>query len=109
MAAEPVPEDVRERRLQGDDEIVLDSFDTDENAPPQRLWMLDLATGRTRRVEAGDEHIVRVSWSPDGSRFLLTIAEDANLDYEWTRSRLAVLPVSGRRAEALLPDSREDG
>ena len=103
LAAEPVPEDARERRLRGDDEIVLDSFDTDENAPPQRLWMLDLATGRTRRVEAGDEHIVRVSWSPDGSRFLLTIAEDANLDYEWTRSRLAVLPVSGGEPKLYCP------
>ena len=103
LAAEPAPEDVQERQRKGDDEIVLDSFDTDENAPPQRLWILDLATGRTRQVEAGEDHITRVSWSPDGSQFLLTIAEDANLDYEWTRSRLAVVPVSGGEPKLYCP------
>ena len=103
LASEPEPETVKERRLKGDDEIVLDSFDTDENAPPQRLWILDIATGKTRQVEAGEDHITRVSWSPDGSEFLLTIAEDANLDYEWTRSRLAVVPVSGGEPKLYCP------
>ena len=103
LASEPEPETVKHRRLKGDDEIVLDSFDTDENAPPQRLWILDIAAGKTHRVEAGDDHITRVSWSPDGSEFLLTMAEDANLDYEWTRSSLAVLPVSGGKPDVYCP------
>ena len=103
LASEPEAETDKERRLKGDDEIVLDSFDTDENAPPQRLWILDIATSKTHQVEAGDDHITRVSWSPDGSEFLLTTAEDANLDYEWTRSSLAVLPVSGGKPTIYCP------
>jgi len=95
LATEPPNALAQERNRTGDDEIVLDSFDTDENAPLHRLWVLDLSTGITHSVPVGEVHVTSVSWSPDGSKFLLTITDDANLDYEWTRSRLVVVPVSG--------------
>ena len=95
LATEPPSDLVKERNRKGEDEIVLDSFDTDDNAPLQRLWVLDLDKGITHLVPTGEVHVTSVSWSPDGSTFLLTVTDDANLDYEWTRSRLVVVPVSG--------------
>ncbi|MBM3803443.1 MAG: S9 family peptidase [Acidimicrobiia bacterium] len=95
LAAEPPSPALEDRANRGDDEIVLDSSDTDQNAPLQRLWLLDLVTAKTRQVPIGEVHVTSVSWSPDGSRFLLTVTDDANLDYEWTRARLTVLPVGG--------------
>jgi Tol biopolymer transport system component len=95
LAAEPTTDLVKEKLRRGDDEISLDSFDTDANAPFQRVWILDLATGESRLVPVGEFHVTGVSWSPDGSRLLVTLTDDANLDYEWTRSRLAVVPSTG--------------
>ena len=95
LATEPLSDLLKERSRRGDDEIVLDSFDTDQNAPLQRLWVFDLSTASTRLVPIGEFHVTSVSWSPDSSRFLLTITDDANLDHEWTRSRLVVVPASG--------------
>jgi dipeptidyl aminopeptidase/acylaminoacyl peptidase len=99
LATEPPSEALKKRLQRGDDGITLDSFDTDQNAPPQRVWILDVATGQTRIVSTGQYHVTSVAWSPDGSRFLLTITDHANLDYEWTRARLAVVPVRGSAPE----------
>jgi dipeptidyl aminopeptidase/acylaminoacyl peptidase len=95
LATEPPDAALQERLRRGDDEISLDSFDTDQNAPRQKVWILDLISGKTHLVPAGDFHVTNIVWSPDGSKFLLTITDHANLDYEWTRSRLEVVPVSG--------------
>ncbi len=95
LAAEPLSDLLKERIKRGDDEVVLDTFDTDQNAPLQRLWVLDLSPSSTRLVPIGEFHVTSVSWSPDGSKFLLTVTDKANLDHEWIRSRLVVVPASG--------------
>ena len=97
LARRPVPKSLAEKRRRGDDAIVLDSFDTDENAPFTRLWILDVDSGKSREVPVS-HHVTRFVWSPDGSQFLLVITDDANLDHEWTRSRIAVVPATGGKA-----------
>ena len=95
LATEEISPESQEELRRGDDEIVLDSFDTDQNAPHQRVWMLDLKTDQSRLVGTGNAHVHGLKWSPDTTQLLLTITDDANLDFEWTHSRLAVIDPTG--------------
>ena len=63
LATEGISRESQEKLRRGDDEIVLDSFDTDQHAPHQRLWMLDLKTDRTRLVDTGNAHLRGLEWS----------------------------------------------
>lgn len=95
LADQPLSEEQQERRRRGDDAIVLDGFDTDQNRPLRKLWILDCARGVIQQVDTGAHHVTKFRWSPAGERFLVVVTNDANLDYEWTRAQLAVVPTTG--------------
>ena len=95
LATEPLSKAAKAKRDVGDDEMVFTLSDDLQHAAPQKLWVLDLGSGKERQIPTGHYHVTGVVWSPDGERLLLLASEEANLDHEWTHSKLAVVDVSG--------------
>src|SRR5207247_990554 len=95
LATEPLSPEQKARERIGDDEMVFSISDSDRHAPPQKLWVLDTATRKTRLIATGPYHISGAIWHPDGARLLITIADQSNMDNEWIRSRLAVVDAGG--------------
>ncbi|MBM3804647.1 MAG: S9 family peptidase [Acidimicrobiia bacterium] len=95
LGLEPLGQAARAKRDMGDDEMVFTLSDDLQHAAPQKLWLLDVASGNVRQLPTGHYHVFSVTWSPDGRQLLLAVTDEANMDHEWTRSKLAVLPLSG--------------
>lgn len=95
LAQEPLDSSGKARRDIGDDEMVFTLSDDLQHLAPQKLWLLDLSTHKATLVPTKHYHISSLSWSPDGRQIALIVSDEANLDHEWTRSKVAVVPVSG--------------
>ncbi len=61
-ADEPTPEETR-RKLERDDAVAYGA-----HWQPQRLRVLELASGNLRPLMSADGHIIELAWSPDGRR-----------------------------------------
>ena len=94
LALEPLNDATKTRRNRGDDEMVFTLSDDLQHALPQKLWILDLGSGKVRQILTQHYHVTGVVWSPSGERLLLLVSDEANLDHEWTHSKLAVVDVS---------------
>jgi dipeptidyl aminopeptidase/acylaminoacyl peptidase len=97
LAPASIRAEERARQAAGDDEIVFRISDHDRRAAPNKVWIMDIATGEGKQIPTGDAdmHASGVAWSPDGSRLLLTVSQANNMDGEWIRSRIAVVGVKG--------------
>ncbi|MBM3776407.1 MAG: hypothetical protein FJW37_14780, partial [Acidobacteria bacterium] len=96
-APAPLPPEVKAALEAGDDEIVFRLSDHDRRAAPNRLWLMDTAGGSPRLLPTGarDVHVISLAWSPDGSKLLLVVADENNMDGEWIRSRLVTVSSEG--------------
>jgi len=80
--------------------IVIDRFQFKQDidgylgVQRQRLALLDLATGKTRRLTTGDYNEFFPAWSPDGSRIAFVSNRDPDADRSYNTD-LWVVPVAG--------------
>lgn len=84
-----LPRRVREWRKKRWDAVV-----EDEPLQFPDLWVMDLASGRSRRLTSGNAHLWYVRWSPDSKRLAFLIRptgkpDDANL------TDIGVVPAAG--------------
>jgi dipeptidyl aminopeptidase/acylaminoacyl peptidase len=64
---------------------------------PPRLWIVDAATGETRRLTSGSRGDEQPAWSPDGRHIAFASNRGPGADLVW-RSDLYVIPAAGGRA-----------
>src|SRR5262245_55390932 len=103
VALAPLDEAAKTKRDRGDDEMVFTMSDDLQHAAPQKLWIYDMASGKERLVPTEHYHVTSVSWSPDGTKLLLGVADEANMDHEWTRSKLGIIKPSGGKVRIYCP------
>lgn len=103
LAQEPLDSSEKARREIGDDEMVFTLSDDLQHLTPQKLWLLDLGTHKATLVPTEHYHVSSLSWSPDGRQIALIVSDEANMDHEWTRSKVAVVPVSGGQPKIYCP------
>jgi dipeptidyl aminopeptidase/acylaminoacyl peptidase len=86
--AEPDDEDRRKERDR-DDAVV-----NGRAAPPDRLHLVDVASGDVTTLDTGDGHVASLAWSPDGGRLAFTTSPTPALDDD-RRGALHVIAAGG--------------
>ena len=61
---------------------------------PPRLWIVDVASGDTRRITSGSRGDEQPAWSPDGTRIAFVSNRGAGADLAW-RSDVYVVAADG--------------
>jgi dipeptidyl aminopeptidase/acylaminoacyl peptidase len=62
--------------------------------PPDRLHVVDVASGAVTTLDTGDEHVAALAWSPDGGRLAWIAWRTPSLD-DALRGSLRVIPAAG--------------
>jgi dipeptidyl aminopeptidase/acylaminoacyl peptidase len=77
--------------------VSVQEWSIEKNRPTAALWLVDVASGDTRRLTAGTGSDGAPAWSPDGSRlaFISKRGEDE-------AAALYVIPLAGGEAEKLV-------
>jgi dipeptidyl aminopeptidase/acylaminoacyl peptidase len=81
LRRDPEPDDVKARKKERDDAIVVE-----ENSRYTRMWIIDVESGRARCLTSGEREVRCFAWVPDGES-LVAVSTDA-VEYD------AVLGVS---------------
>src|SRR2546429_153153 len=76
FAAPDEPDDEDRRRQRERDDAVVNGRAT----PPDRLHVVEVASGGVTTLDTGDEHIAGLAWSPDGRRLAYVTWPTAALD-----------------------------
>lgn len=79
VARDAEPADLALRRRERDDARVVGSGRRHEH-----LWILDRASGKTRRVTEGEYTVFAYDWSPDGKRFAIAKSTGTGLTDKFT-------------------------
>lgn len=80
-----------------------DWTEVDHHRHVTRLWLLDLATHRARRVSPDGVNVSAMDWSPDGRRLAVRIADTPSINDYFYHSRIALLdPATGALGPTLL-------
>lgn len=79
-----------------------DWVEVDTPRDPTRLWILDLASRRVKRIAVADMDISEVSWSPNGKRLAARVAAATGLNEYFYHSGLLVLDAATGEVERRL-------
>ena len=71
LRRDPEPEEVKARKKERDDAIVVE-----EHPRYTRLWAIDVKRGRARCLTSGEREVRCFAWAPDGAS-LITVTTDA--------------------------------
>jgi dipeptidyl aminopeptidase/acylaminoacyl peptidase len=71
-----------------------------------RVWIVDVATGKTHVVTRGDAQVWELDWSPDGAELVLLCSAQP-YEWSWYDTWLARVPARGRMASRPLLDLGE--
>jgi dipeptidyl aminopeptidase/acylaminoacyl peptidase len=71
-----------------------DALEFEENQRFVRLWVIDVASRAAHPVTPEGLHVWEFSWSPNGERFALVVA-DSPEEWSWYRARVAIVPAAG--------------
>ena len=97
LAAEPKTEAEEKKEKDKDDARVVDKDDK-----PVRLWVIELAGKKVRRLSAGDWRIAELKWAPQGDR-LFVIAAKHPEPLVWRNRVLSVSVADGATKEIAAP------
>lgn len=89
IAADPLPDNVREARERGADERVIDREDRFS-----RLWIVDPESRDARAVSQERLHVLSAAWSPEGDRIAMIVSDRTSSDAVFWHSRLEIVTVA---------------
>lgn len=110
FAAPDEPDDEDRRKERERDDAVVNG----RAAPPDRLHVVDVATGEVTTLDTGGEHVAALAWSPDSGRLAYVAWRTPSLD-DALGGSLQVIPAGGGepltlcRANARHPAWSSDG
>ncbi len=97
LAAEAKSEAEEKKEKEKDDARVVDKDDK-----PVRLWLIELADKKVRRLSDGDWRIAEFKWAPAGDR-LIAIAAQHPEPLAWQNKILSVSVADGKTKELAAP------
>ncbi|MET0535695.1 MAG: hypothetical protein ABW171_15880, partial [Steroidobacter sp.] len=77
-----------------------DAIEVDAQPRRQHVWIYDLRTQHAERVSPENIHVSMMTWSPDGTRLALRLAQTPDINAHWYRSSIAILNVAEKRLDA---------
>jgi dipeptidyl aminopeptidase/acylaminoacyl peptidase len=89
VQTDTLPARVREWRGRKRDAVI-----EDERLQYPHLWVVEIATGRRRRLVDGERYVWHVRWSPDSRRLACLVSPTGSAD-DAHRSDIAVVEVTG--------------
>ena len=82
--------------------------EVDHDTHFSRLWILDLATHRARRVSPEGVNVSAMDWAPDGKRMAIRIADTPGINDYFYHSRIVLFdPGSGTIGKTVLEHAAE--
>jgi dipeptidyl aminopeptidase/acylaminoacyl peptidase len=81
-----------------------DWIEVDKSKHFTRLWILDLAAHRARRISPDGVNVGAMDWSPDGTRIAVTTTASTSINDFFYHSKLAILDVASGKLGAPLFD-----
>jgi dipeptidyl aminopeptidase/acylaminoacyl peptidase len=90
LRKEPLSEEEKKRKEERDDPIVAD-----ENLKPNRLYLVDAATGKDRCLTYGPRQVWSFAWSLDGKQLAILTTESADVSTIFDEGELRLILASG--------------
>ncbi|HLH39561.1 MAG TPA: S9 family peptidase [Bryobacteraceae bacterium] len=97
LAQDPPTAEEEKRQKDGADEHVV------SDVHPARLWVVDLATKKTRRITAGAYAVREFEWMPDEKHFLVTATDQPDSDLRNQERIYSVSADDGKFTELAWP------
>ena len=98
LAPLPVSEEENSRGQLGWDAIEVPLSGRDRTSPPQRIWIVELASQKAREINVGAWHISSLQWSHRGE-FLIVGVPEPNPDLQNLKPQLMTMSVTGGQPE----------
>jgi dipeptidyl aminopeptidase/acylaminoacyl peptidase len=83
-------EDEKKRKEEKDDAVVFEEQDKVD-----RLWVVEVASGKAQCLTHGKRHVRDYAWSPDGEHLVLVTSDSPTANEMFRSSSLRVIPSSG--------------
>ena len=96
VAADPETKEEKEAQKAGRDWKVYD-----ENYKHLRLWILDIASGKTRQLFEEDLSVWNFVWTPDSKQIIFQAAETPLIDDSYVFQKIYTTPISAGTPEVL--------
>ena len=90
LRKDPATAEEKARKAAKDDRIVAD-----EDPKLDRLWAVDVETGRARCLTHGARQVWAYAWAPDGSQLAILTTLAPDLDVLFGKGDLWLVPVAG--------------
>lgn len=98
IAAQAPSADDREREKKGDDAIKVD-----DPRYFRQAWVKRLPDGQPVLISQARLEVSALSWSPDGTRLALRVADQPGMNDHWNRARLILVDASDGHVLRTLP------
>ncbi|MEW6732025.1 MAG: S9 family peptidase [Acidobacteriota bacterium] len=99
MTDPPSPEE--EQRLRDRDDTQM----FDDNFKYQRLYTVEVASGKVVQVTNMAANVWEYDWSPDGSKFVIAVSDTPRIDESYVRVRLETISSTGGPSTKLVSPS----
>jgi len=90
LRKDPETPEEKRRKETRDDPIVADEY-----PKPNRLWAVDVASGRARCLTHGDHHLWSYAWTPDGAHLAILTTEAPDINTIFDAGNLWLVPLAG--------------
>jgi dipeptidyl aminopeptidase/acylaminoacyl peptidase len=96
LRTDPEPEDVKRRKKERDDAVVVE-----EEPYFTRLWAIEVATGKARVLTTADREVRDYAWLPESNGFVVITTDSIGWDAAMGPSHLWETPLSGGRSRLI--------